>query len=214
MTHFVKYPKTMHLPWSPGLQNDDRRIESLDFFKGKEVIVTEKMDGENTTMYRDAIHARSIDGRHHPSRDWVKAFHGQIKYDIPNGFRICGENVYAEHSIHYVGLETYFYGFSAWHNSRYDDICVDWELTTTLFDRLGITPVRELWRGPWELFYEQHESLDNLALDQEGYVVRVTDPFSIEDFQKAVAKYVRKDHIQTDQHWMSKPVVPNGLRKE
>jgi len=45
---------------------------------GREVVVTEKMDGENTTMYCDNIHARSIDGRHHPSRDWVKMTVGEI----------------------------------------------------------------------------------------------------------------------------------------
>lgn len=42
----VKYPKTMHLPWSPGLQNDDRVIANLDAFRGHEVVVTEKLDGE------------------------------------------------------------------------------------------------------------------------------------------------------------------------
>ena len=104
----------MHLPWSPGLQNDDRVIESLDGFVGKRVIVTEKLDGENTTMYNDAIHARSIDGRHHPSRDWVKGFHGSIKHLIHPLYRVCGENVYAEHSIHYNALKTYFYGFGLW----------------------------------------------------------------------------------------------------
>ena len=36
---------------------------------GKQVIVTEKMDGENTSMYRHRIHARSIDSLPHPSRD-------------------------------------------------------------------------------------------------------------------------------------------------
>jgi hypothetical protein len=29
---------------------------------------TERIDGENTTLYAACIHARSVDGRHHPSR--------------------------------------------------------------------------------------------------------------------------------------------------
>ena len=44
MTDRVKYPRTMHLPWSPGLQNDDRVIKSLDRLIGRTVVVTEKMD--------------------------------------------------------------------------------------------------------------------------------------------------------------------------
>ena len=68
----VKYPRTPHLPWSPGASQDD--VFSLDarHFEGQTVIITEKMDGENTTLYRDYLHARSVDGRHHPSRNWVK----------------------------------------------------------------------------------------------------------------------------------------------
>jgi hypothetical protein len=42
MSDLVKYPRTMHLPWSPGLQNDDRVIESLDGLIGQEVVVTDK----------------------------------------------------------------------------------------------------------------------------------------------------------------------------
>ena len=61
---------------------------------GQYVIVTEKMDGENTNMYRDRIHARSIDSSHHESRSWVKSFHAQIKDSIPSGVKICGENLY------------------------------------------------------------------------------------------------------------------------
>ena len=81
---------------------------------GREVVVTEKLDGENTTMYTDYIHARSLDSHHHPSRDWVKQLHGEIGYKIPVGWRVCGENMYARHSIVYYDLTTYFYGFSIW----------------------------------------------------------------------------------------------------
>jgi len=31
------------------------------------------------------------------------------------------------------------------------------------------------------------------------------------DYKKVVGKYVRKDHIQTDDHWTKKPIVRNGL---
>src|SRR5205823_10457529 len=103
-THWVKYPRTYHLPWSEDVKDDDRVMESLDGLVGQRVIATEKMDGENTTMYAHYIHARSVDGRSHPSRDWVKGFWGSIGADIPAGWRVCGENLYAKHSIHYGDL--------------------------------------------------------------------------------------------------------------
>lgn len=85
-----KYPRTPHLPWSPGVSDDDILLNTASFFENKQVVVTEKMDGENTTVYRDFIHARSIDSRFHPSRTWVKAMQAQIGYQIPDGWRICG----------------------------------------------------------------------------------------------------------------------------
>jgi hypothetical protein len=206
----VKYPKTMHLPWSPGLQNDDRVITTLDHFAGEEVVVTEKMDGENTTLYSDHIHARSLDGRHHPSRDWVKGFHGSIRHRIPSYLRICGENMYAQHSIIYDTLKSYFLGFNIWERNT----CLGWDDTQMLFEDLGVTSVPTLFRGTWEDFVGwQHNLLENWDTGSfEGYVVRVTRTFSLDEFQQVVAKYVRKNHVQTDQHWMAKKVVPNGLK--
>lgn len=208
-----KYPKTMHLPWSPGLQNDDRLITSLEVLMESEVVVTEKMDGENATLYSDHYHARSLDSRHHPSRDWIKSFHGQIKYLLPTYIRICGENLYAEHSIRYEELTSYFQGFSVWDNDP--NVCWNWDETIKLFQEIGITPVREIWRGPGVEFYAHHEQIDVLCSQPgiEGYVVRTVQAFPFADFSTHVAKFVRKDHVQTDQHWMQKPVVPNGIRK-
>src|SRR5690606_33193847 len=57
----VKYPRTYHLPWSPGMTKDDRMMDSDKAFEGKEVIAVVKMDGENTTMYQDYIHARALE---------------------------------------------------------------------------------------------------------------------------------------------------------
>jgi ATP-dependent RNA circularization protein (DNA/RNA ligase family) len=212
MQDAVKYPKTMHLPWSPGLQNDDRVIANLDAFCGHEVVVTEKLDGENTSMYRMGIHARSIDGRYHASRDWVKRFWGEnICLQLPPGVRICGENVYAQHSIVYADLETYFYGFSYWDG----DVCLPWTATEQLFLHYGVTPVPVLYRG---IFSEAalHEIEAGMDFErQEGYVVRIADrAFTMAEFPRVVAKYVRKGHVQTDEHWMHKEIKPNGIRQD
>ena len=50
-------------------------------------------------------------------------------------------------------------------------------------------------------------------LTTEGYVVRTVAGFAHEEFADHVAKYVRAGHVQTDEHWMHRAVVPNGLRR-
>lgn len=62
----IKYPRTYHLHWS-NLLKDDRMLKNYDNFVNKRVIVTLKMDGENTTMYNDYIHARSLENASHKS---------------------------------------------------------------------------------------------------------------------------------------------------
>ena len=201
-----KYPRTRHLPWSPGASEDDLIAEGIEAFVGERVIVTEKMDGENTTLYRDHLHARSIDSRHHPSRDWVKALHGRMAYLIPEGWRVCGENLYAVHSIAYETLPSYFTAFSIWDA---DNRCLDWDETCEWAELLELDLVPVLYDGEFDR--EWFEGLDLDTEVCEGYVVRLASSFAFEDFGSSVAKWVRKDHVQTDQHWMHKPVVPNGL---
>lgn len=205
----IKYPRTMHLAFSPGLQNDDRLIESLAGLIGKEVIVTEKMDGENTTLYRNGFHARSLDSRHHPSRDWIKRFHGNMSYMIPEGWRICGENMYAQHSIPYTNLKSYFYGFSIWDERN---VALSIDAQTELFSKFGIVQPHQFYRGVFNLqvLYDLADALDPHT--QEGFVVRVVDEISFDDFGMKVAKWVRKGHVQTDEHWMSRAVIPNLLK--
>lgn len=207
----AKYPTTPQLPFSPGLQNDDRRIQTLDELIGREVVVTEKMDGENTSMYSDHIHARSLDSRHHPSRDWVKKLFGEINYQIPKDWRICGENVYAKHSVAYDDLETYFYGFSIWNE---DNVALSWDETLMWFKELRIEPVPVLYRGMFDLAVLEKLSATINPAKTEGFVVRVAGAVAYEEFDLKFAKWVRKGHVQTDKHWMTAEVVPNGLKYE
>lgn len=205
-TSRVKYPRTYHLPWSENMNDDDRMMRSLQGFEGERIIITEKMDGENTTLYPDYLHARSIDGRNHPSRNWVKNFWGQICGDIPEDFRVCGENLYAQHSIAYDDLPSYFMGFQVWDKLT----CLSWDDTMLWFGLLGIAPVPVLYDGTFSGI-----NLDALKADwkkREGYVIRVARAFEYGEFRNVVGKFVRKDHIQTVKHnWSAQAVVPNKL---
>ncbi|MFI5763053.1 RNA ligase family protein [Streptomyces sp. NPDC051563] len=202
------YPRTPHLPWSPGATSDDVRTTGPAMqagFAGREVVVTEKLDGENTTLYADGLHARSLDSGHHPSRAWVKGLQSRIGPGIPAGWRVCGENVYARHSLAYEELDAWFYGFSVWDG----DHCLDWDRTVLFLRGLGVPGPRVLWRGIYD-----ERALRRLRLDtarQEGYVVRTAAGFDRADFGRCVAKWVRGGHVRTDTHWMYAQVVPNGL---
>lgn len=202
----IKFPRTFHFPFSEGVASDDKIIRDYSELEGKEIVVTVKMDGENTTMYRDGLHARSIDSRHHESRNWVKGFHSMIQRMIPEGHRICGENLYAEHSIHYDHLRSYFYGFSAWNGST----CLSWDDTMRLFDHIGVHPVPVIFRG---IFSEDgiKKIVNSLNINQtEGVVVRLAESFDISEYGTKVAKWVRRGHVQTDEHWMQREIKKNG----
>ena len=172
--------------------------------------LTEKLDGENTSLYTDYIHARSLDSRHHPSRAWVKALQASIAADIPRGWRICGENLYAQHSIAYKSLASYFYLFSIWNQDNY---CLSWSETQEWSEILGLHLPKVMYQGLWDRTKIKQISMD-LDLDRcEGFVVRNMESFHYDNFAENVAKWVRPCHVQTDQHWMQQTVVPNQLQQ-
>ena len=177
MTNKIKHPRIPHLPWSPGNKSDDLVLRNMKHFEGQEVVITEKLDGENTTFYTDYMHARSINYRHHPSRAWVKNLHAQIAYLIPYGWRLCGENVYARHSIAYSNLESYFYLFSVWDDQN---ICLSWQETIKWAEMLGLVTPRVLYLGPWEEAKILKLSVD--TVQSEGYVVRSAQHFAYDSF--------------------------------
>lgn len=203
-----KYPRTAHMSGSRGSTSDDIHISGYSSFEGKEVIITEKMDGESFTFYADGyFHARSIDGRVHPSRTHTINALFKLIGLIPDGVRICGENLYAAHSIKYTSLPSYFQVYSAWEG----ETCWDWDRTIALCNDLSLHTVPVLYRG---VFSEQELRKVISSLDfnsQEGVVMRSVDQFTMDQFNDNVCKYVRPNHVQTDQHWMSKQIVKNGL---
>lgn len=209
---YVKYPRTPHLPWSKGATTDDvftSKQSVAHFASMREVVITEKMDGENTTLYSDYLHARAIVGIEHPSRSWIKALHASIKHDIPTNMRLCGENLYAKHSIHYDNLINYFMIFSIFD----DDRCISWDDTVACAHMLNLITVPILYKGPWN--YQICKEFDSMALISdkfEGYVVRNSDAFLYDNYADNIAKYVRPHHITTSDHWRNEAMILNKLK--
>ncbi|GAB6902092.1 RNA ligase family protein [Kineosporia succinea] len=207
----VKYPRTRHLPGSPGASADDEHLADLGVLRAGEVVLTEKMDGENTTIGPGYVHARSVDSPAHPSRTWVKALAARLAGELPDGMRVCGENLYARHSVGYDDLASYFLVFGVW----LGDECLDWDATREWAGLLGLECVPELYRGPFPAdgvpgLRRRWQEGHHRAVS-EGFVVRTAGAFGRRGFGTHVAKWVRAGHVRTGTHWMSSEVTPNQL---
>lgn len=205
----VKYPRTYHLPWSPGNRGDEGVVENLRAFEGQRVVVSAKMDGQNTTMYRDGLHARSVSSESHPSQSRVRGLHAAIAHEILDGWRICGENLFARHSIHYRHLSSYFMVYSIWDEHN---VALSWDATVEWCALLGLQTVPVLYDGQWDerVVRELYRPTLN-GDDCEGYVVRLAAAIPYGAFRRSVAKWVRADHVQTVHNWARQAVVPNHL---
>lgn len=211
-----KYFRTFHLPYSPGGTNDDKRIASDQHFTGREIVVTEKMDGSNVCLTHKAVFARSHSKLPtHSSFDPLKALHAKISHLIPEDYSLFGEWCFAVHSIEYTALPAYFMLFAIRDDST--DIWLSWNHVEFHAQKLELTTVPLLW-GPAELTTCKLQSLVEVAVEQpskggapgpEGVVVRLAGAF--QDPSKSIAKWVRKDHVQTDDHWSHKAIQKNRL---
>lgn len=204
-TERKKYPRTFHLPYSLTISDDDKRLSSDDIFKSMDkVYCSIKMDGENTTVYPDGyIHARSLDGNRHPWQSLLKHSIQRWYSDIPEGWRVCGENLYAAHSIKYnFPDESYLFQVFGIYDEKnnalsYEDMC----FYADLFG-IRVVPVFFIGKYDKEAILNKFEEYKRNSTDEvEGFVVRNYDSFNYSDFSANTGKFVRKNHVTTDEHW-------------
>ncbi len=201
-----KYNRTYHLPWSPGSTNDDRISNSVDSLLGKEIVITEKLDGENCGMTNDGVYARSH--ATFTTSAWsreVRQLHNiKVKGQLEDGVYLFGENMEGIHSIEYTNLTSYFYIFGV----RDNNIWIPWEGVEEYSYLLDIPTVPVLFKGIVNTEKELKDLVESLVSKPsqlggqiEGVVVRNSSLFHNEDFADNVMKWVRKGHVQTDEHW-------------
>jgi hypothetical protein len=219
-----KYNRTYHVPWSPGTTSDDRFISTLDDIIGHEIVVTEKLDGENNGIEKGGVYARShIEYSKHPWGEMVRNVHKASKKLISNNEILFGENMEGIHSIRYDKLSFPFYLFAV-RTSHYNKdsgsesmIFESWDTTVEYSKLFNFPTVPLLFRGIIstekelkELTLEltsQRSHLDSYdayhenPTNMEGVVIRRSCSFNSNNFKTYVAKWVRKDHVKTDEHW-------------
>lgn len=200
-----KYPRTYHLPYSPGTTSDDRIAKSIDSILNIDIIITEKLDGSNTAITKEGVYGRSH--AELTKNPWdVKSWDlwNIIKNDLSEDVFLFGEGMYGIHSIEYSNLDSYFYIFGV----RDNNIWIPWDSVEEYSYILDIPTVPVLYKGIVSNEKELRDIVDDLVSKpsilgglREGIVVRNSDMFHNDDFSLNVFKWVRKGHVQTDEHW-------------
>ena len=219
-----KYPRTYHLPWSPGKSYDDKVMKDLQWLLNVPLVLSEKLDGGNCAMNSENIFARThANTPNHPSFNIGKAIHASIKHELPEGLDFFGEYCYAKHSIAYSELPGWFLLFGVRLNNFNNsgvNFWKSWSGVKGWAKKLGLPTVPELEKIQVSSVKELQKITEKYmgepsccGGEREGVVVRRVEGFSDRDFDKAVAKMVRKNHVQTGAvHWANQEITPNKLK--
>ena len=182
-----KYPRTFHLPDSPGATADDRVQQDLSWLDG-ELVVTEKLDGGNLTFTRDAMYARSLDSGTNPWDRPAKALWAMTSYRIPDDWRVCGESMWARRSIAYHDLPGVFVVFGIWDETN---TLLGWDDTVDWAQRLELPVVPVLYRGGSLSEARTAWAAQRNAESSEGFVVRSAGRIAAADLPYKLLCWVR-----------------------
>ena len=190
----MEYPRTLHLPDSPGAAAGDRIQPDLSWLDG-ELVVTEKLDGGNLTFTRDEMYARSPDSGSHPWDRPAKALWAMTAHRIPDDWRVCGESMWARRSIAYRDLPGVFIVFGIWDET---DTLLGWDDTVDWAQRLELPVVPVLYRGGSLSQARAAWAARRDAETSEGYVLRSAGRIPAADFSRQVLAWVRAGHPSTE----------------
>ena len=216
MAQSEKYGRTHHYPFSPGTTSDDRINFDywVDMQQIRQLVHTEKLDGENNCLSRYGVFARSHAApTTSPWTTTIRQYWQTIRNEL-NDLEIFLENCYAIHSLQYRKLDHHFYVFAV----RDKDVWLSWEETKFYASLLDLPTVPEIAIVPAHTdqrsfkdeilnivsgagAFEPVETHTGEPATMEGVVSRDTASYSTKDFQNHVFKYVRKGHVQTSDHW-------------
>ncbi len=200
----IKYPRTYHLPFSEGAASDDKIMTPAQYqnlSQCNKFIVTEKMDGGNVTMTNKHFFARSLSSGTHLWDTPAKRLHAEIAHEIPAGWRISGESLFAQRSVGYDNLKSFFLVFGIWDG---DNNLLSWDETTMWAELLNLHMVPVLYRG--NDFKEALNMWKNNFYSEtsEGFVIRNSEGFAYDDFRINCGKYVRANHVRTSSGWRNR----------
>lgn len=215
-----KYNRTFHFPFSPGATNDDKIAVNMNRLIGVPIILTEKMDGSNTSIESRGCFARTHSGPPaHASFDGLKALHAEIGFQIPPDMQFFGEWCYARHSIEYSELPAYFLLFGIRELDLDYSFWYAWQEVEEYAQYFNLQTVPVLYKG----IVKDEQKLQELVQSfmnqpsacggiREGVVARVAGEFADNEFSSCIMKCVRANHVQTTEHWKDQEIIRNKLR--
>jgi predicted kinase len=210
-----RYPSTPHLPFSPEVFDDDSQLSEFDAssFLGCPVVITEKLDGGNCCIHQGKVYARTHKNEAtHESFSPIKSIFEGLWHEIKeNGdlwnCRIFGENMTGIHSIEYDRLTSYFFLFSIrYPNGKW----ASWDEVERVSALLNVPHAPILFKGEFGSLKEIRSFMEERASqpssmsshhEPEGFVIRLQQEFCDDTFERSMAKFVRKGHVQTDDSW-------------
>lgn len=200
-----KYPRTYHLPYSKGTTNDDKISKDVNYLLGKDIVITEKLDGSNSCIKKDGVYGRShAEFTTNPWDVELKKLHSIIGNYLNDETYVFGESLYAIHSIEYTNLKSYFYIFGVREHTKW----LSWNEVEEYAYLLDIPTVPVLFRGIINTEKELQTIVEALVKQpsklggpREGIVIRSADSFEDDDFAENVMKWVRANHVTTTKHW-------------
>ena len=208
-----KYPSTKHWPWSQTVHRDDSTMDDPKVFLNREVIITEKLDGGNTCLWKGEVYTRSVSAPSHAG--WmamVRKYHAWKTME--HAAQFYGEDLYGIHSIPYEPIprdQTYRLFATRFTCDRFgndNDFFHDWDTVEWFASQLEVPTVPVLYRGTFAnveditMWFEMHlKEPSSIGGECEGFVIRSVDRFPASEFATNVGKYVRANHVQTDEHW-------------
>ena len=189
-----RYPRTFHLPDSPGACDGDDVQHDLSWLDG-ELVVSEKLDGGSLTFTRDTMYARPVDSGTQPWDRPAKALWAMTAYRIPDDWRVCGESMWARRSIAYSDLPGVFIVFGIWDET---DTLLGWDDTVDWARRLELPVVPVLYRGGSLSEARAAWASQREAESSEGFVVRSAGRIPAAELPLKVLKWVRPNHVSTE----------------
>lgn len=217
----IKFPSIPYLDISPGI-GPKAAVLPCRAFIDVPLVLTIKMDGSNAQLRnrKDGpalVAARNAVVASHPSFNRLKARGPGLIWKSSPCHHVFGEWLYAKHTIHYRGplaLSDYFMIFAVYQS------CIDRWASQDYVSRtakdMGVPTVPVIGKYRFGTEREAKATIAETAekaihQGHEGVVVWAEEAFPMEAFGRCVAKYVRPNHVQTDEHWRHKAIVPNEL---
>lgn len=198
-----KYGRTYHFPFSEGATSDDRILQDWENILSHQLVMTEKLDGENTCLKSSGVYARSHGA---PTRNpWAGnmwPIWERVRNDLGD-LEVFGENLYGIHSIEYERLPYFFFVFAIRDGERW----LSWEEVLFYAELLELATIPVLEIGSFaaaqikQLIADRMEKGSVFGGECEGFVFRNYEGFEVDDFKNNVLKYVRSNHVKTNQHW-------------